>query len=170
MTLNKNDALLQVVSILLVTSFLVGFELLLYVFGVVPYAKVAIQDLLHGISGVRPTNAVALADVWLGVGEVRERKMVEANNSSACLRGLLIAGTPLLLVIGIFLANRTLQTEPMPHTFMDLAVTIPLLVAFQVTFFFMGLRWSYPTNIEIIGAITDQYEMNAEADKGMQGT
>ena len=157
---------MQVVSILLVIAFVVCFELFLYVFGVVPSAKSAIQELLHGVLGVRQTNAVALADVWLGVCEVRERQMIETNNSAACLRGLLIAGTPLLVVVCMFLSDRRLQTDPMPHTLLDLAVTIPLLIAFQVTFFYMGLRWSYPTEQEIMGAITDQYQTDIEADMG----
>lgn len=164
MTLDKNDVQLQVVSVLLVTAFVVGFEMVLYFFGVVPSAKAALQGMLHGILGVRPTNAAALADVWLGVCEIREQKLVQANNSAACLHGVLIAGTPLLLVVGIFLANRQLQTVPIPHTLLDLALTIPLLVAFQITFFMMGLRWSYPNNHEIIGEITDQYQMNKDID------
>jgi hypothetical protein len=164
MRLHKNDVLLQVVSLLLVTAFVVSFEMVLYVFGVVPAAKAAIQELLHGKLGVRPTNGLALVDVWLGVYEVRERKLVEANNAGACLRGLLIACTPLLLVIGIFLGNQQLRAEPMPHTLLDLAVTIPMLVAFQVTFFFMGLRWLYPDQQEIISEITDQYQLDKTTD------
>jgi hypothetical protein len=153
-----------VVSVLLVTAFIVGFEMLLYVFGVVPFAKSAIQQLLHGGLGVRPTNAAALVDVWLGICEVREGELVRANNSGACLRGVLIAITPVLIVVAMFLANHQLQTIPMPHTLLDLAVTIPLLVAFQITFFLMGLRWSYPTKHEIMSEITDQYQMGKGAD------
>ena len=162
MTLDKNDVQLQVVSVLLVTAFVVGFEMLLYLFGVVPFAKAAIQKLLHGVIRVRSTNATALVDVWLGVCEVREQELVQANNSGACLHGVLIAGTPLLVVVGMFLANRQLQSVPMPHSLLEIALTIPLLVAFQVTFFFMGLRWSYPSNQEIMGEITDQYQKDRE--------
>lgn len=155
---------LQVVSVLLVTAFVVAFELAIYLNGVVPIARSSLRSLLHGAAGVRRTNGVVAVDAALSLLEQRERRLVRTNNGAAVLRGVLIVVAPVLLVVLLFLSSARLRDAPLGHVLADVGCTVLLLGAFQGCFFMLGQQWAYPSVREMVAAITKQYREDCAAD------
>ena len=157
----------QVVTLCLVTAFVVAFELALYLFGVVPMAQEAVRGMLHRASaerGVRRSHAAVTADAWLALGDLRERRLIEANNAAARLRGVLIVLAPLLIVVILFLSSRPLRESPLHHVYLEVGLTVLVLSLFQVAFFRLGQRWEYPTEREMVHRIAEQYRADCAAD------
>ena len=164
---------LQLCALLLVTGIMVFFELLIYLYGVVPFAQRGLRSMIE--DGQRsnaegPTNAVRSIDSVLAVGEERERPLVAANNSRSVLYGLIITVVPLLIVVMLFLGHARMRTEAkLDGVLRDVVLSVSLILMFQISFFVMGQQWVYPSMKTIVHAVTQDYRTAAVAmDRGAE--
>lgn len=156
---------LQVTSILLVTSIVVAIELCLYLYAVVPAARKGLRTIMQPSTkpdaGDGDTVPARPFDVPLALAAEREAPLVTANNDACVLHGLLIAVVPLVLLVILFLSSRRLRAAPLGGTLIDVAMSVGMIAAFQLTFMFMGQQWSYPSMNFMIRTITDAYRTAA---------
>lgn len=124
---------------------------------------------MHGKAGVKRTKGTCVTlDGLLAMWERREHRLIKENNGACTLRGILIAVVPWLLVLIVFLSSRKLRESKLSHMYLEILITVFFVVAFQVSFFLMGLRWSYPTGDEMMTFVTRQYVKEATEDNGGQ--
>lgn len=96
--------------------------------------------------------------------ERREQRLVAENNGACTLRGMIITAVPLIILLILFLSSSKLRASNVANMYLEIFITVVLVVAFQVTFFLMGMRWSYPTGEEMMTFVTQQYVREATKD------
>lgn len=153
----------QVCTILLVTTFVVLFEMAIYLVGVVPTARQALDSILRR-SGTKRTGLNVALDGWLALAEERERPLVQANNQACVFRGLVIAATLMVMLVGIFYHFPDFREVRLGGMWRDVVLSVVLIAVFQVNFFFMGRQWLYPSGEQYIEDVVKQYREDAVAD------
>ena len=105
-------------------------------------------------------------DGYMSMWERREHRLTTENNGACTLRGIIITIVPLLIVLILFLSSSKLRASKLSNMYWEIFITVCLVVAFQINFFLMGMRWSYPTGEEMLTFVSQQYVREATKDNG----
>ena len=158
-----DDVKRQVLAVASIAFLMGTFELIFFLWVVVPTVRSGMQSLLQGVVSVTPPPLVRhLARAGLGVLKEREQELIDRNNATARVNGVLIALAPLVLVVLLLVMYPTLRREGRRHVILDVLMVFACLAAFQVMFFFLGRRYHYSTTPEMLSDLVDRY--NASCD------
>ena len=152
------DVKRQVLAVSLIAFLMGTFELIFFLRIVVPTVRSGMVKMLRDLVPSGPPNlARRVARTAVAVAEERERDLVVRNNASARTSGIIIALVPLLLVLWMLSRYPDLRCSGRRHVILDVLMVFGCLVAFQVTFFFLGQQFAYTSSPEMVNDIAKQY-------------
>ena len=148
----KPEYAAQIVSVGIVTTLLTLLE-------VVTFLTLMRKDVTNAVNSLLPPppRSGTVLRVCLDTLGTRITNVVEKNNKSAVLLGILVVCIPLVITIPIFLLNRTGVLAHKKGIIVSVATVLFGVVLFQVLFYFVAKDYQYTTPDMLKERIRNEY-------------
>ena len=132
----------QLVTVALVATAITVLECVLFFKIVHPQVTNQMQWMLHRDSPIMNTDPMvqSLLRCLMGVAQEREDELVQRTNIGAKVHAGMIATLPLLFVLMLWSCSAPLRRARWKPIFVDVAVTVACIFAFQIAFLLLRNR------------------------------
>ena len=165
------EAQKQIVTVFATAFVVIIVEVMIFLYGVVPATKQSVHLALSPRRGADSLDRRAWADPGTALGrgmlctlQQLEMRDTRERNRRVMVIAAMIIFLPFLIVLLMFAISAPLRNSSLRYVAIDVLLGVVLLVAFQGTFYMLGMNWTYTPVQKVNSLVVQTYRDQARSD------